>query len=288
MREEPKPLGELVSHRYGKNGVRILRLDRSAEMHQLFEATVDASLEGAFSEAYTEGDNHRVLPTDSVKNTIYALAREQGFDTLEGFALLLARHFVHSQEPVERSTARIVEKPWSRHHGRPSAFVAEGGVRHMTRVVADTSGAVDMTSGVSGLEILKSADSGFSGFPRDRFTTLEETDDRILATRLEARWHYRRVAGVDFGDTRRRLLQILLDVFADHRSHSMQHTLYRMAEAALAAASEIDRITLRMPNQHYHLAPLEDVGLDNPNHIFVPSDLPSGMIEGTVQRREPS
>ncbi|MDA8019017.1 MAG: urate oxidase [Thermoanaerobaculia bacterium] len=275
--------GQIVDHRYGKAGVRLLRLDRSAATHRLFEATVQISLEGPFSEAYSAGDNRRVLPTDTMKNTVYALARRHEFDTPESLARLLARHFVGTQEQVEKASVDVAEKPWLRHADRSAAFIAGGEERFTTTVVASAEGE-SVSSGIDGLVILKSSRSGFEGFPRDEFTLLKETDDRILATRLEARWDYADAANVDFAAARGRIQTAMLDAFADHDSRSVQHTLYEMAEAALAAASEIERIFLRMPNKHYLLARLEPLGLDNPNCIFVPTDEPAGMIEGTVER----
>lgn len=277
-------IGHVVDHRYGKAGVRLLRLDRSGPVHQLFEASVEISLEGPFAEAYTEGDNSRVLPTDTQKNTVYALARQREFDSPEALARLLARHFVDTQAQVARATVHVAETPWLRHGDHPAAFVAGGQERFTTTVVATAEGE-SVTSGIDGLVILKSSRSGFEGFPRDEYTLLRETDDRILATRLEARWDYADAASVDFVDARQRIHRGMLDTFAEHDSRSVQHTLYEMAEAALAAAPEIERIFLRMPNKHYLLAQLGPLGLDNPNHIFVPTEEPAGMIEGTVERR---
>ena len=279
-------VGQLIDHRYGKVGVRLLRLDRSGPEHQLFEATISISLEGDFAEAYAEGDNRRVLPTDTMKNTVYGLAREQSFGTAEAFALLLARHFV-AQPQVSQATVRIEEKPWDRHGESGSTFVAGGEHRQTSKVTLHVSGSVAISSGLSGLVVLKSADSGFADFPRDRFTTLKETDDRIFSTSLEARWEVGPSSdpeAYDFAKIRQNVMSALLDTFAEHESRSVQHTLYWMGDAALAAAPEIERIFLRMPNKHYLLAQLGAFDLDNPNHIFVPIDEPAGLIEGTVER----
>ncbi|MEO1366954.1 MAG: factor-independent urate hydroxylase [Acidobacteriota bacterium] len=285
---DTRRVGRLVDHRYGKVGVRLLRLDRSRAPHQLFEATVDVSLEGDFGEAYAEGDNRRVVPTDTMKNTVHALARERAFETAEGFARLLARHFVNRHGQVGQATVTISERPWSRHGDADAAFIASGEERRTAEVRLDVSGGTDVRSGVEGLLLLKSSDSGFSGFPRDPYTVLEDTDDRILSTSLEARWDFSglRVDGAapDFADVRRRVRRALLDAFAGHTSRSVQHTLYWMGEAALGAAPEIERIVLRMPNRHYILADLGAFELDNPNVIFVPTDEPAGLIEGTVER----
>lgn len=280
---------KITDHRYGKAGVRLLRLHRGGErddVHQLFEATVEISLEGPFTEAFTDGDNARVLPTDTMKNTVYALARQTHIGSPEGFARLLARHFVDRQEQVETATVKVAEKPWRRHGDHLAAFVAGGEERSTATVVATADGE-RVSSGLEGLVILKSSRSGFEGFPRDEYTTLKETDDRILATRLEARWDFDDASGAeaDHAEVRERVQKHMLDVFATHDSRSVQHTLYEMAKAALVAAPEVERLFLRMPNKHYLLADLEPLGLDNPNVIFVPTDEPAGMIEATVERR---
>jgi urate oxidase len=276
-------LGNLSDHRYGKAGVRLLRLDRSTEPHRLFEATVEISLEGPFAEAYAEGDNCRVLPTDTMKNTVYVMARRHDVDTPEALALHLAKHFEAAQEQVHKATVQVSQKPWLRHGNHPAAFVAGGGDRDVATAVAE-AGSVTVTSAIAGLVILKSSRSGFSDFPRDEYTLLQETDDRILSTSLDARWDYHDSESADFAAVRSRIRRGMLDAFADHESRSVQHTLYWMGEAALAAAPEITRIHLRMPNKHYLLVNLEPFGLDNPNVVFLPIDEPAGMIEGTVSR----
>ena len=229
-------IGHVVDHRYGKAGVRLLRLDRSGPMHRLFEATIEISLEGPFDESYSEGDNSRVLPTDTQKNTVYAMARTREFDSPEALARILARHFVDTQDQVETATVHVAEKPWLRHGGHPAAFVAGGEERFTTSVVATAQGET-VSSGIDGLVILKSSRSGFENFPRDEYTLLKETDDRILATRLEARWDYPDSGSVNFIDARQRIQQSMLDAFADHDSRSVQHTLYEMAEAGVGVGT---------------------------------------------------
>lgn len=272
----------LVDHRYGKTGVRLLRLDRSSEPHRVFEANVEIRLEGAFAETYTLGDNARVLPTDTMKNTVYALAREAMIPTGEGFALRLARHFVASQVQVTRATVDLAERPWRQLDDRADAFVAGGEERTTCRVTVDRAGT-EVASGITGLLVMKTSRSAFHGFPRDRYTTLRETNDRLFATRLEATWTYGPL-GVDYADARIRVTRALLASFADHDSLAVQHTLHAMGAAALAAAPEVVRIHLRMPNKHYLLSDLSAFGLDNPNLVFLPTDEPAGMIEGTLER----
>jgi urate oxidase len=277
----------LVDHRYGKTGVRLLRIDRSEAPHRLFEATVEIRLEGDFAETYTLGDNARVLPTDTMKNTVYALAREAMIATGEGFALRLAQHFVTTQSQVERAIVDVAERPWVRMEGRPDAFVAGGEERATCRVAVDRNGT-SVRSGIVGLTLLKTARSAFHGFPRDRYTTLRETHDRLFSTRLEASWDYAPSGAsreIDYAAARQRVTSALLASFAEHDSLAVQQTLHAMGIAALAAVPEVGRIHLRMPNKHYLLTDLAPFGLDNPNLVFLPTDEPAGMIEGTLERQ---
>ena len=215
-----------------------------------------------------------------MKNTVYALARQDPVAHVETFASRLADHFV-AKAAVTRATVSVVEHRWTRLGASPHAFVQPGGEVWTAVVTRDARGS-SIVSGLSNLVVLKTKDSAFSGFPRDEYTTLPETEDRILATSVTASWTYR--TGSAAFDTRERIRAALVDTFAAHDSRSVQHTLYAMAEAALSACVEIVDITLTMPNRHHLLVDLRPFGLDNPNEIFVATDQPFGLIEATVRR----
>jgi urate oxidase len=276
----------LTWNRYGKSRVRLVKVKRSSDFHQLVDLTVDVQLEGAFDAVYVEGDNRACIATDTMKNTVYALARQDPLDCVETFGQRLAAHFV-ALAGVARARITAVEQPWHRLSaaGRPHphAFVQAGEEQWTTVVSHDASGS-RVVSGLTNLVVLKTTDSGFAGFPRDRFTTLPDTDDRILATSLTATWTYRQ-GSPDFGG-RDRIRAALVETFAAHISRSVQHTLYAMGEAALAACRDIVDITLAMPNRHHLLVDLTPFGVDNPNEIFVATDIPYGLIEATVIRSE--
>jgi urate oxidase len=220
-----------------------------------------------------------------MKNTVYAFARHDPIDHVESFLLRLAEHFA-GRPLVERVRLAATEQPWVRLSagGRPHphAFVQPGGERWTTVVVRDPRGGATIVSGVTNLLVLKTTDSAFAGFPRDEFTTLPDADDRVLATEVTASWLHRPGA-TDFS-ARDTIREALLDSFAAHDSRSVQHTIYAMAEAALAASSTIVEITLAMPNRHHLPVNLEPFGLDNPNVVFVATDRPFGLIEATVRR----
>lgn len=278
---------DLTYNAYGKRGVRLLRLLRGAR-HEVLETNLEIHLEGGFDEAF-DGDNSRVLPTDTMKNTVYALARELPFASSEELCRLLGRHFLATQPQVSKAIVSANERPWLRFKEEASTFVGGGEERAIVTYTIEREGdefSEKMTSGLANLLILKSAKSGFEGFPRDRYTTLKETADRLLATRLEATWtfHESSPEDVDFVAARTRIFEALMQSFADHDSKSVQQTLKAMGEAALGAAPEIDEIHLVMPNKHYLLVNLEPFGLDNPNQVFLPTDEPAGHIEGTLRR----
>jgi urate oxidase len=268
----------LTWNRYGKSRIRLVKVDRSRDAHRLIDLTIDVQLEGAFERVYTDGDNAACLPTDTMKNTVYAFARRQPIVQVEPFLDTLAEHFI-AKPGVSRARVSATEQPWARLANR--AF-AHAGAEQWTAAVTRTADAVEVVSGLAGLVLLKTTDSAFSGFPRDEYTTLPETRDRILATSVTATWRYRQ--GTAEFSVRGRIRAALVDAFAAHVSESVQHTLTAMGEAALAAAPEIVDITLTLPNRHHLLVDLKPFGLDNPNDVFVATDQPFGLIEATLRR----
>jgi urate oxidase len=287
----------LTSQRYGKSSVRLTKVTRTAERHELMELAVDVALEGDFSESYLVGDNRRVVATDTMKNTVYGLAADHGLMDPESFCTALARHFVDRNEHVTSATIGAVQTPWIRiagADGRPHrhSFVGGGserricGVRYGRGESASFETAVE--AGIKGLPLLKTTDSAFRGFPRDEFTTLPETDDRIFATLLDARWTYDAAAieasSFDANEVYERVRQTMIDVFADHKSLAVQQTLYAMGETALGACAAITRLELAMPNQHRIPLNMAPLGKKNVNEIFVTTSEPYGLITATLER----
>jgi urate oxidase len=275
---------ELTWNRYGKSRIRLVKVRRSADPHELVDLTIDVQLEGEFDAVYVDGDNASCLATDTMKNTVYALARQEPVDHAESFALTLADHFA-GKPAVTGVRISMIEQPWGRLSSggqpHPHAFV-QAGAEHLTVQVTRGARGSEVVSGLANLVVLKTTDSAFSGFPRDEFTTLPDTEDRILATSITAAWTY--ASGpVDFS-VRAQVRRALVETFAAHRSRSVQHTLYAMGEAALAACAQVTAITLTLPNRHHLLVDLKPFGLDNPNEIFVATDQPFGVIEATIRR----
>ena len=274
----------LISHRYGKSGIRLVKVKRLPARDEVVDLTLGILLEGAFDAVYTEGDNRSCLPTDTMKNTVYAMARKNPIAHAESFATALADHFA-AKPGVTRARISVVEDRWDRIAAsstpHPHAFV-RGGAEQWTTVVTRDSRGLEIASGLTNLVVLKTGGSAFAGFPRDEFTTLPETRDRLLATSITASWKYR--PGITDFAVRDRIRSALLSTFASHRSESVQHTLYALANAALGVADDVVEITLTMPNRHHIPVDLSPFGLDNPNLIFVATDQPFGLIEATVKR----
>ncbi len=269
-------MSELAWHRYGKAAIRLVKIERGGGADRVVDLTIDVQLEGDFDAVYA-GDNRHCIATDTMKNTVYALAREGPIESAEAFAGRVAAHF--AREPVVSTVkVRTVEQPWGPIH--PHAFVL--GAERWTTSVTQNAAVAAVTSGVTNLVAMKTADSAFSGFPRDRYTTLPETEDRLFVTAITAEWVHR-AGTADFG-ARDRIRTALLQRFAEHKSHSVQHTLAAMGAAALGAAPTVDAITLTLPNRHHLLVDLAPFGLDNPNEIFVATDAPYGLIEATIRR----
>ena len=275
-------MSNIVFDTYGKTRVRLTYVQRFDARHELKELTVDVFLEGDFEEAFTKADNSIVLPTDTMKNTVYALARKNGINSIEEFARDLARHFLAGVAHLSKVRLEIREVPWTRIGESPAAFVQAGLERRTTSLTASRSSET-FRSGLRDLQILKTTDSAFAGFLKDAYTTLAETNDRLLGTVLEAHWLYRD-ADLDFNATHAAIRSLLLKTFASHKSLSVQQTLFDMAEAVLKQFAPVSDIHLVMPNKHCLLVDLSRFGMDNPNQIFQPIDEPSGYIEARVSR----
>ncbi len=286
------PIAHLSSHQYGKSRIRLLRVERHGSHHDLHDWTVEVLLTGDFDEVFTHGDNGRIVATDTMKNTVYVLARQSAADSMEAFAGELIEFFLSRNPQLTEAEVSIESHLWKRLSldgaPHPTAFMKGSDERQTTRVTRSRDPAsLAVRSGFTHMTVLKTAQSGFVGFLRDELTTLPESTDRLFGTEVAAEWSYSSQAlaeGIAFNQLRHAIRERMLSTFARHDSLSVQHTLYAMAEAALAATERIDAISLRMPNKHNLLADLGRFGLDNPNHIFIPTDEPHGTIEATVQR----
>jgi urate oxidase len=278
----------LAENSYGKSRVRLVKVKRHPDRHDFREWTIEIVLQGDFESCFIDGDNSKILPTDTMKNTVYSLARNSSAECIEEFGKELIVFFLDRNPQVSAARVTLSENTWEHlHTGRrphPTTFVQSSGELQTAEIAAARNGAPSVRSGLENLIILKTAGSEFAGFIKDSLTTLPETSDRLLGTAVRARWKYSSPR-LPFADLRSKIREILLSVFAGHSSKSVQHTLYAMGEAALANVPDIEDMELTMPNKHCLLVDLSRFGQDNPNEIFVPIDEPHGTIEARLRRQ---
>jgi urate oxidase len=272
----------LGPNQYGKAENRLVTVSRNGSAHSLRDLTVSTSLRGALAATHLTGDNSGVVPTDTQKNTVYAFAKEAPVGEIEEFALRLGRHFVGSFAQITGARVLIEEHGWGRIPANSHSFVRGSDEKRTTAVTVAGSDAW-VVSGLRDLVLLKTTGSEFHGFPRDKYTTLPETTDRILATAVSAQWRF---AGldVDWSKSFTEARDALLAAFADTHSLSLQQTLYAMGSAVIEARSEIAEVRLSLPNKHHFVVDLSKFGLANDNEVFYAADRPYGLIEGTVLR----
>lgn len=274
----------LGDNRYGKAETRLVHVDRSDRPHRITDLNVTTALAGELDATHLSGDNTGVLPTDTQRNTVYAFARD-GVGEPEDFALRLARHFVDSQPTIHLARVSIESYRWDHlDAGDGRSFARGAGSR--TATATYDGGKAWVVSGVSGLTVLNTTGSQFHGFVRDRYTTLRETTERILATAVTASWRHGSAEPADWSGSHSRAVRNLLAAFADTPSLSLQQTLYAMGRRVLEHGPELVEVRLTLPNRHHFLVDLQPFGLDNPDQVYVAADRPYGLIEGTVLRED--
>ncbi|KAA0941527.1 factor-independent urate hydroxylase [Streptomyces apricus] len=279
----------LAQNQYGKAENRVVRITRDGDTHHIKDLNVSVALSGDMEEVHYSGSNANVLPTDTTKNTVYAFAKEHGIESAEQFGIHLARHFVTSQEPIGQARIRIEEYSWQR-IGTPDkqhSFAREGQETRVTQITYDGS-SWQVVSGLKDLVVLNSTDSEFWGYVKDKYTTLKETHDRILATEVSARWRFGWTDDAqpapDWEESYAQVRRHLLDAFAETYSLSLQQTLYQMGARIIEHRDEIDEVRFSLPNKHHFLVDLEPFGLKNDNEVYYAADRPYGLIEATVLR----
>jgi urate oxidase len=277
----------LGDNRYGKSRVRVMKVVRRETHHAMKEWNVRVLLHGNFETCFTAGDNSKILPTDTMKNTVYYLARESNAATPEEFAIEMVQFLLAHNPQVSKASADMEEKSWQPMlidgQPHPTTYQLGGPELQTAEVTQERGHSPTIISGIDGLTILKTTKSAFTGYIKNAQTTLPESSDRIFGTRATVTWEYLEIPK-DYEAIRATVLRTLLKVFAEHDSLSVQHTLYDIGTAILAAAPELARVKLTMPNLHSNLVDLSRFGQTNPNQIFVPIDEPHGYIEAVIQR----
>jgi urate oxidase len=279
---------ELAENRYGKSRVRLHKVARQGGQHSLLEWSVQVLLQGDFESAHLEGDNSKILATDTMKNTVYSRAKESTATAPEDFAKELLEYILNRNPQVSSGEVTIEQAMWKRMtiDGKPDLhnFMRGSNEAQITTVERGRSGPNTVRSGLDGLHVMKTAKSAFEGYIKESLTTLPETKDRLFATVVRAEWNYTSDI-LDFNALRKTIRETMLKCFANHDSKSVQQTLFAMGKDALEAVPEISDIKLTMPNKHSLLIDLSRFGQDNPNEIFVPTDEPHGLIEARIVRK---
>jgi len=276
----------LAENSYGSSRIRLLRVSKQQGRHDVREIALSIRFEGDFEAAHVQGDNRKILPPDTMKNTVYALARQHSIEPPENFGLHIIEHFLTYNPQVARVLIEWSENIWTHipHGGKPhpSAFARSGNEKRIS-LLKGTREGTQVRSGIQNLVVLKTTNSTFEDFKKDPYTTLQDEDDRILSTVIRADWLY---TGEDaeFGILWHAVRQMLLETFVDHESQSLQHTLYAMGEAILSNFENVSEIHLSLPSRQFHLADLAPLGMDNPGTVFLPADEPQAVIEATLKK----
>ena len=277
----------LIKNRYGKGRVRVMRIHRDGDRHEVSQLNVKAMLEGDFARAYTDGDNSTSVSTDTIKNVVNVVARENTGLSTEEFCQVLTKKYLDTYSQVASVAIAAHETKWSRlsfgGKPHPHSFVLDSNGKPTVEISAVRGGATTMSSGIDSFAFMKSTQSGWENYLKDSYTTIPPTADRMCATAMVASWKWSGTPK-SYPATNKKILDTLLEVFAMTYSKSVQDSLYRMGEAALAAVPEIAEISMACPNMHFILMNLSAFGLDNNNDVFLPTDEPHGQIECTVGR----
>ncbi|RKQ33715.1 factor-independent urate hydroxylase [Kocuria tytonis] len=274
----------LGKNQYGKAENHVVRIHRDTDRHVIRDLVVTSQLRGDFDAVHTRGDNGHCVPTDTQKNTVFAFVQKYGVNSPEELLLKLSEHFTSEFEWVTGGRWAADEHAWDRINDNDHCFV-QNKQEVRTAVLVTGGGKSTVISGFRDLTVLKSTESGFQGYPKDRYTTLPETTDRIMSTDVATRWRYN-TTDVDYDAVYADVKKIILDKFTDHYSRALQETLYLMGKAVIETHPEIDEIKFSCPNKHHFVYDLAFCDMANDNETHYAADRPFGLIEATVQRKD--
>ncbi len=277
----------LIKNTYGKGRVRIMRIRRDGDRQDVSQLNVKAMIEGDFARAYTDADNSTSVSTDTIKNVVNIVARENTGLSTEEFCVVLSQKYLETYPQISGVKITAHETKWTRLSidgtPHPHSFLLDSNGKPFVEVAATRDGMA-MSSGIDGFTFMKSTQSGWENFYKDKYSTIQPTADRMCATSMVASWKWTGKPA-SYTAANKTILDTLLKVFATTYSPSVQNSLYHMGEAALAAVPEISEISMACPNIHFILMNLSAFGMDNNNDVFLPTDDPHGQIECTVGRR---
>ncbi|PHH75633.1 hypothetical protein CDD80_2216 [Ophiocordyceps camponoti-rufipedis] len=290
------------SARYGKDNVRLLKVSRNADtgVQTVYETTVCCLLEGDIETSFTEADNTVVVATDSIKNTIFILAKQHPVNPPELFASIVGNHFIQKYSHIHLAHVSVITHRWLRMDvdgkPHPHSFIKDAGETRNVDACVSRKEGIAITSSIRGLTVLKSTGSAFHGFVRDEYTTLAETWDRILSTDVDARWTWIRFSDLKavegsiakFDEAWEKARETTLTLFANDDSPSVQNTMYKMCVQILDAVSDIETVAYSLPNKHnFELDLSWHHNIQNTGEhaeVYVPQTCPNGLIKCEVSR----
>lgn len=297
-------MSTVAAARYGKDNVRVYKVhrDQKTGVQTVVEMTVCVLLEGEIDTSYTKADNSVIVATDSIKNTIFILAKQHPVTPPELFGSIIGTHFINTYKHIHVAHTSIITHRWTRLNvdgkPHPHSFIRDSEETRNVQVDVTEGAGIDIRSTINKLSVLKSTGSQFWGFVRDEYTTLPEVWDRILSTDVEATWAWKRFSSLDevrgnvpkFDDTWEAARNITLKTFAEDNSASVQATMYKMGEQILAHQPLVETVDYSLPNKHYFELDLSwHKGLQNKGkdaEVFVPQSNPNGLIKCTVGRSD--
>lgn len=279
---------KLTHNNYGESGIRLLRVMRRGSVHELKDLTLSVYFEGDFDAAHTSGDNRKILPANTMTNTVYVLARQYPTEAIEEFALHIVEHFLTYNPQLSRIRVMANERPWSRiliaEKAHASAFISNAGEQRTTHITA-TRGHTILQSGIENLLVLKTTGAAFEGFLRDPYTTAKEASNSVISVNMNATWTYQTSESeAPYSAAWHGIRKILLETFANHEGRSLQHTVYAMGQVVLDNFEAVAEIRLGLTDNLYSPVDLKPFGMENENEIFMPAEKPRGLVEATLRR----
>ena len=255
-----------------------MKVDRDRPEHVLHDLTVSVALAGDMEAVHLVGDNAPCCPPTPRRTPSTRSPASTGSARWRTSPRCSPGT---SSTPSRQCTGRRSASTSTPGSGSADHSFARTGRETRTTTVTYDGDGTRGPSGLRDLVLLNSTGSEFQGFATDRYTTLPETDDRILCTSVEARWRLAEPPA-DWRTSYDGVRAALITAFADTYSRSLQQTLYAMGTRVVATCPGVVEVRLRLPNRHHLLVDLEPFGLDNPGEVFHVDDRPYGLIEGTV------
>lgn len=298
----------LSAARYGKDNVRVLKVWRDPNdrnNQNVIELTVCCLLEGKIDQSFTEADNAPIVPTDTVKNTVYILAKQTKVWPIERFGATIANHFTTRYPHIHAAHVDIIQNRWTRVNvegkPHPHSFMKDGDETRLVSVSKKDDGSpFQITSGLKDLTVLKSTGSTFYGYHKCEYTTLKEAYDRIMSTDVDSTWAWsgsavgtyaqvkKLAADGIFDDAYESTRTITLETFALENSASIQACMYNMCQSILKQFKQIGKVSYSLPNKHFFEVDLSwHKGLQNTGNgaeVYAPQTNPNGLIKCTVTR----